>query len=41
LQQGAQRDLTSRGRTALDLALAEGNKRSARRLGSPSADEDQ
>jgi ankyrin repeat protein len=33
LRAGAQRDLRSRGKTALDLALAEGNKRCAERLG--------
>ena len=33
LSSGAQRDLQSRGKTALDLALAEGNKRCAERLG--------
>jgi ankyrin repeat protein len=33
LRSGAQRDLTSGGKTALDFALAEGNKRCAERLG--------
>jgi ankyrin repeat protein len=33
LRSGAQRDLQSRGKTALDFALAEGNKRCAERLG--------
>jgi ankyrin repeat protein len=33
LRAGARTDLRSRGRTALDLALAEGNKRCAERLG--------
>jgi ankyrin repeat protein len=33
LRAGARADLTSRGKTALDLALAEGNKRCAERLG--------
>jgi ankyrin repeat protein len=33
LRAGAQRDLKSRGKTALDLALAEGNKKCAERLG--------
>src|SRR5262245_37747742 len=33
LRAGAQKDLKSRGKTALDLALAEGNKRCAERLG--------
>jgi ankyrin repeat protein len=33
LRSGAQRDLQSGGRTALDFALAEGNKRCAERLG--------
>jgi ankyrin repeat protein len=33
LRSGAQADLTSSGRTALDFALAEGNKRCAERLG--------
>lgn len=33
LRAGARTDLTSRGKTALDLALAEGNKRCAERLG--------
>jgi ankyrin repeat protein len=33
LRSGAQRDLQSRGKTALDFALAEGNKRCAEQLG--------
>jgi ankyrin repeat protein len=33
LRAGAQRDLKSRGKTALDLALAEGNRKCAERLG--------
>jgi ankyrin repeat protein len=33
LRAGAQVDLQSGGKTALDLALAEGNKRCAERLG--------
>jgi len=33
LRSGAQKDLTSGGKTALDFALAEGNKRCAERLG--------
>jgi ankyrin repeat protein len=33
LRSGAQRDLQSGGKTALDFALAEGNKRCAERLG--------